>query len=271
MTFSTLPNPGMGTFRLTGQIAFDSVTTALQAGYRHIDTAQAYKNEDQVGAAIEASGIARDDIFVTTKIWMENFSPERFLPSLKYSLSQLDMDAVDLLLIHWPLPEAKLPMSVYLGELVKAKEAGLTQHIGVSNFTTRQLQQAQDLLGDHKILTNQIEVHPFLQNQTVIEYCQQHGITVTGYMPLAVGKVLSDAVLQSIADKYSVTPAAITLAWLKQIGVIAIPSSTKKTHIDSNLNAITSDLMLDDEDMARIRKLDSNQRLADPDFAPEWD
>ena len=266
---TTIPPLGMGTFRLKGDSAYQAVTMALKAGFRHIDTAQMYGNESEVGRAIADSGLARDELFVTTKVWLDNLSQDRFLDSVQDSLARLGLEQVDLLLIHWPEKEGKVPMGEYLGELAKAQQAGLTRHIGVSNFTCQQIDEALAILGDGALLTNQVEVHPYLQNRTLINHCRQKGIAVTAYMPLAVGKVMDDHTLQSIAQKHHVTPAQVTLAWVLQQGLITIPSSTKQAHMEANLAA--AELTLDTDDMAAIAALDSNERIADPDFAPAWD
>ena len=155
----TLPTPGFGTYRLKGDDAKLAVENALDVGYRHIDTAQAYENEAEVGDAISASKIPRGELFVTTKVWFDNLSADKFITSVQNSLTQLNTDYVDLLLIHWPSPDNKVPMEEYLHELKACKERGLTEHIGVSNFTQSQLDQALSILGKDHILTNQIEVH----------------------------------------------------------------------------------------------------------------
>ncbi len=160
-------------------------------------------------------------------------------------------------------------METYLGELKAAQEDGLTRHIGVSNFTIGQLDEAIRILGEGALLTNQIEVHPFLPNNAVVDHCKAHGITVTGYMPLAVGAVAEDPVLKEIAQEKGVTPAQIALAWINQRDIVTIPSSTKREHMVSNLEAF--DLTLTDEEVARIDELGRGERIANPDFAPDWD
>lgn len=266
---NTVPKLGMGTFRLEGDVAFMAVKNALLAGYRHIDTAQIYGNEAEVGQAITASTIARDELFITTKVWLENLSPERFLSSVHESLAKLQIESLDLLLIHWPDMSDDADMHQYLGELAKAKAQGLTRHIGVSNFTNAQLDEAVSILGDGAIFTNQVEVHPYLQNRNVIAHCQSHGIQVTGYMPLAVGKVMSDTTLKTIANEHGVSVAEVVLAWQLQQGLVTIPSSTKPANLACNLRAL--DLRLSAENMAAIAQLDRGERIAAPDFSPLWD
>ncbi|MFM2486211.1 2,5-didehydrogluconate reductase DkgB [Celerinatantimonas yamalensis] len=266
---NSIPALGAGTFRLKGDDAYNSVKAALAAGFRHIDTAQIYKNEEQVGQAIADSSVARDDIFLTTKVWMDNFAPARFIDSVRESLTKLQVEQVDLLLVHWPDESGKVAMSDYLSELAKAKQQGLTRHIGVSNFTIAQVDQAIAILGAGSLLTNQIEVHPFLQNRRLVEYCQQHGLTVTGYMPLAVGKVMEDECLQAIAKAHQTTPASVAIAWQLRQGLVTIPSSTKPAHLAANLAA--ANCQLSDVEMAQIVQLDRAERIANPDFAPKWD
>lgn len=260
---------GMGTFRLEGQVAYDSVKMALEEGYRHIDTAQIYGNESELGQAIADSGIARDELFITTKVWIESFTEDAFLDSVKSSLAKLKTDYVDLLLIHWPSPDNDVPMVVYLGELKKAKEQGLTREIGISNFTISQTQQAIDILGNSEIFTNQVEVHPYLQNDKIVDFCQANEITVTGYMPFAYGKVLTDETLTNIAEKHQITTAQLVIQWLAQRNIVTIPSSTKQKNLASNFEKIK--VTLSDDEMERIALLDRNDRQADPDFAPAWD
>ena len=264
-----IPALGAGTFRLKDQDAFDSVTMALEEGYRHIDTAQIYGNEKDVGKAIAASSIDRSEIFLTTKIWMDKLPGDKFLDSVKESLTKLQTSYIDLLLIHWPLKNNEVAMEDYLTSLKEVKDAGLARHIGISNFTSAQVEQAVSILGEREILTNQIEVHPYLQNEKVIACCEKHSIEVTAYMPFAYGDVLKDEVILSIAQKHQATAAQVTLAWLRQKGYPTIPSSTKRDNLRNNITSLN--LVLEDEDMAQIATLDRNHRLASPDFAPDWD
>ena len=264
-----IPTIGLGTYRLKGQEVIDSVSQALELGYRHIDTAQIYDNEQDVGRAIAGSGIARDELFVTTKIWITNLAPRKLIPSLQESLRKLDLERVDMTLIHWPSPEDKVPMEEYLPMLLEAREQGLTRHIGVSNFTIEHLGKAIDLVGAGNIATNQVEIHPFMHNRKVAEFARQQGVQLTAYMPLAVGKVMQDPVLRAIGQAHDATPAQVTLAWLLQLGYVVIPSSPRREHQEDNLRA--AQLQLSQEDVAAISALERNERIADPDFAPTWD
>ncbi|MBD3641477.1 MAG: 2,5-didehydrogluconate reductase DkgB [Marinobacter sp.] len=269
MSFTTLPKIGMGTFRLKGNDAREAVKSALSLGYRHIDTAQMYENEAEVGDGITSSGIPRRDIFLTTKIWHDKLHASDLINSLQGSLARLKTDHVDLTLIHWPSPDDEVPMEEYLGALRDARREGLTEHIGISNFTCAQMDRAKEILGDTPILTNQVEVHPFLANRKVVEHAQKLGITVTGYMPLAVGKVMEDETLQRIASERNVTPAQIAIAWVASRGVVPIPSSTRPSHQKANLEALK--IQLTEQEIRAIDALDRGERIANPDFAPDWD
>lgn len=260
---------GVGVFQLEGKTCYDAIKIALEAGYRHIDTAQIYGNEKEVGQAIVDSKIPREEIFITTKIWMENLGKDKFISSLRESLEKLQTDYVDLLLIHWPLKDNSIPMEEYLGELKKAKDLGLTRNIGVSNFTLAQLKQAISILGTQEIFTNQIEIHPYLQNSALVDFCQSHGILVSAYMPLAKGEVIKDPILQTIAEKYQISTAAVALAWLLHKNIVTFPSSTSKEHSVANLEALN--LQLRKEDIEQINQINKNERIVNPDFAPNWD
>jgi 2,5-diketo-D-gluconate reductase B len=265
-----VPALGIGTFRLQGDVVIDSVRNGLEAGYRVLDTAQIYGNEAEVGAAIAASGVPRSELFITTKIWIENLSCDKLIPSLKESLAKLRTDYVDLTLIHWPSPGGAVPVAEFMAALAEAKAQGLTRQIGVSNFTVALMRQAIDAVGADAIATNQIELHPYLQNREVVEFARSQGIDITSYMTLAYGKVLNDPVILRIAGRLNATPAQVALAWAIKLGYAVIPSSTKRANLDSNLKAL--DLKLSDEDMAQIAALDRNERLTSPEgLAPDWD
>jgi 2,5-diketo-D-gluconate reductase B len=269
MMQNVMPNPGFGTFRLEGDTLKQSIHAAFEAGYRHIDTAQFYGNEAGVGEVIRDSSVARKDIFLTTKVWFDKLEPATLKASVDESLKKLGTDYVDLLLIHWPSPDDEVPMVDYLTALKEVKAEGKARNIGISNFTCAQVDEAVNILGKGEILTNQIEVHPFLQNRKLVDYCEQHGIQVTAFMPLAVGKVMEDPTLKQIAEAHSVTPAQITLAWINQRNLVTIPSSTKARNIQSNIAAF--ELVLSENEMAEIAKLDRQERIANPDIAPAWD
>lgn len=264
----TIPTPGFGTYRLEGESLKTAVQAALDSGFRHIDTAQIYKNEDQVGEAIGASGVKRGDIFLTTKVWFDQFSKERFIPSVEESLERLKTEYVDLLLIHWPSPENKIPMEEYLTELNACMHKGHTRSIGLSNFTAPLLEQAFAIIGKETIACNQIEVHPLFHNKKLVNFCQRNNITVVGYMPLGNGEVLENETLADIAKQHDTSPASVAIAWQIQQGIIPIPASTNPDHIKANFAA--KDLRLTPENMSAIDQLDTDKRIIDPDFAPDW-
>ncbi|MEB0204508.1 2,5-didehydrogluconate reductase DkgB [Pseudomonas sp. CCC3.1] len=266
----TVPAFGLGTFRLKGQVVIDSVKNALDLGYRVIDTAQIYDNEADVGQAITESGVARDELYITSKIWVSHFAKDALIPSLKDSLKKLRTNHLDLTLIHWPSPNNEVPVAEFMGALLEAKRQGLTKEIGVSNFTIALMKEAIAAVGAENIATNQIELHPYLQNRKVVEFAQSHGIHITSYMTLAYGEVLKDPVIVEIAERHNATAAQVTLAWAMQLGYSVIPSSTKRANLESNLKAQT--LKLSDDDMAQIAALDRGHRLTNPSsVAPQWD
>lgn len=264
-----MPQLGMGTFRLEGEEARESVSKALEVGFRHIDTAQFYDNEAQVGDAIKTSGIDRGSLFVTTKVWHESLAEAHFIPSVHESLEKLKLEYVDLLLIHWPYPGNDITLENYLGSLAQAKEEGLTRYIGVSNFTIDLLDRAESILGKGEVYTNQIEIHPFMQNKKVVDACKEKGIRATAYMPFAVGKVMKDETLNRIAQNHSATPAQVVLSWMEKRHIYAIPSSTSKQHLVENL--AYGGVQLSDEELALVDDLDNGERIVNPDFAPQWD
>lgn len=267
---SNIPSFGLGTFRLQGQVVVDSVRNGLELGYRCIDTAQIYGNEAEVGQAVAESGVARDELFLTTKIWVDNYAHAKLIPSLKDSLAKLRTDHVDLTLIHWPAPDNGVALDEFMTALAEAKAAGLTRQIGISNFNIELTKQAISAVGKNEIATNQIELSPYLQNRKLVEFLQGQGIHVTSYMTLAYGKVLKDPVIGAIADRHRATPAQVALAWALQLGYSVIPSSTKRENLCSNL--LAQSLQLTEEDMAQIASLERNGREVSPaGLAPVWD
>ncbi len=266
----TIPVFGLGTFRLKDDVVIASVKTALELGYRVVDTAQIYDNEAAVGQAIAESGVSRSELFITTKVWTENLSKDALIPSLKESLRKLRTDYVDLTLIHWPSPQDAVSVEEFMQALLEAKKSGLTREIGISNFTIPLMEKAIAAVGAENIATNQIELSPYLQNRNVVEWAKKQGIHITSYMTLAYGKALKDEVIQGIADKHGATPAQVILAWAMGEGYAVIPSSTKRENLASNL--LAQDLKLDDADRAAIATLECNDRLVSPEgLAPNWD
>ena len=264
-----MPQLGLGTFRLKGQQAIASVRNGLDLGYRHIDTAQIYDNETEVGQALAESGVARGEVFVTTKIWTEHLAGDKLVPSLKDSLRKLRLEQVDLTLIHWPSPGGAVPVAESMQALLAAREQGLTGAIGISNFPVALMREAIEAVGAANIATNQVELHPYLQNRRLARFAKERGIHITAYMPLAYGKVMDDKVIAAIAARHNATAAQVTLAWLLAKGYAVIPSSTRRENLASNLKA--RELVLAPEDLAALDALDRDERLVSPDFGPQWD
>ena len=265
-----LPTFGLGTFRLTGLQVIDSVRQALELGYRAIDTAQIYGNEADIGQAISDSALPREQIFLTTKIWTANYAADRLIPSLRESLDKLRCEQVDLCLIHWPAPGQPIQPAEYLEALAEAQALGLTRQIGLSNFNIAGTRDAIERLGSGVIACNQIELSPYLQNRTLVDFLRSQQIAITSYMTLAYGKVLTDPVLNRIADKHQASAAQVALAWALQLGYAVIPSSTRREHLAANL--LARDLSLDSEDMHAIASLERGGREVDPEgLAPVWD
>ena len=257
-----IPAFGLGSFRLKDDVVIASVKTALELGYRAVDTAHIYDTEAAVGLAIAESGVPRNELYITTKIWIENLGKDKLIPSLKDSLKKLRTDYVDLTLIHWPSPNDAVSVEEFMHTLLEAK--------GISNFTIPLMEKAIAAVGAENIATNQIELSPYLQSRKVVDWAKEHDIHITSYMTLAYGKALKDEVIARIATKHNATPAQVILAWAMGEGYSVIPSSTKRENLASNLLAL--ELHLDAEDKAAIAALDCNDRLVSPEgLAPEWD
>lgn len=264
---ATIPALGLGTFQLPNDLARDITAAALSEGYRHIDTAQAYRNEDGVGSAIKNSGIARDEIFLTTKVFRESLAKKDFMPSVEESLRNLKTDYVDLLLIHWP--NRNVPVTEYMDQLMEAQQKGYTRYIGVSNHTTALLDQVLATGAD--IITNQVEYHPLINQTKLYTYLRAHGISLTAYSPIAQGKVLGNPVLKAIGEKYGKNEVQVSLRWLvQQDSVMAIPRTSKAERLEDNFNIF--DFELSAEDVALIDQLKKDHlRVVNPSFAPDWD
>jgi 2,5-diketo-D-gluconate reductase B len=264
-----MPQMGFGTWQRRGDEAQMTTLWALEAGYRHVDTAEGYGNEVEVGRAIAGSGIPRGEIFVTTKVAPEHLGPGEVRSHAKASVARLGLDAVDLLLVHWPAVDDAYAIEDYLEQMAAVREAGLTAHVGVSNFTRRHIDRAVEILGAEAIATNQVEIHPFMQNRPIVEHCRKLGIPLTAYSPLARGAVVDDPGIASIAEAHDATPGQVALAFLMAEGHAVIPTSSRRERIVENLGAAT--LRLSDEEMRRMRELDRGMRIVDADWAPEWD
>jgi 2,5-diketo-D-gluconate reductase B len=264
-----MPLFGLGTFGRTGPEGIEAILAALEIGYRHIDTAQTYDTERECGAALQKSGLKRDDVFVTTKISTDNFGPGALLPSLRQSLDRLQLNQVDLTLIHWPSPRGKVALLVYVEQIAEAQALGLTRTIGVSNFPIALLEQAQAILGDIKIVNNQFECHPYLQNTKLVNYCNNSEIDVTCYLPIARGALAGDPVLEPLARRKDCTVEQLALAYALARGLAVIPASGRRERLASNFAA--AEIALDAADMAILASADRGQRYIDFDWAPAWD
>lgn len=260
-----VPALGFGTFRLHGNTCRDAVLHAMHIGYRHIDTAQAYDNEADVGEALRMSGVPRDDYFLTTKIDNGQHAAPNVVSSTEESLRKLGVDYVDLLLIHWPTKT--VPLAETLEAMHRLQEEGKTRHIGVSNFPTHLVSEA---MKHATIFADQVEYHPLLGQAKLCAMAREHDFMLTAYSPLAVGKVVDYAVMNDIASELGVSPTAVALAWLmEQDKVVPIPKATSEEHIEDNFTAL--DLRLTREQIAAIDALPKDRRLVNPGFAPDWD
>ncbi len=264
-----IPPLGLGTAGRRGEEGKAPILDAIEIGYRHIDTAQNYGSEAGVGWAVRESRVPRQEFFITTKVADSNLAKADFRPSLERSLETLAIDQVDLTLIHWPSEDEAVPLEDYMTELVRAQEDGLTRLIGVSNFTIDLIGRSIATIGDGKISTNQVEVHPYLQNRKLHEFCMNHGIPLTGYQPLAKGRVANDAVLHRIGEHHQAAATQIALAFLLHRGVIAIPASSQRQNLETNFQAL--DIALSSDEIEEISGLDRGQRFIDPAKAPAWD
>ena len=263
-----IPQIGFGTSGL-GEQAGEIVAAALKAGYRHIDTAWKYGTERGVGEGIRASGLRREEIFLTTKVSHEYLRAADFERSTEESLRNLQVDYVDLLLIHWPNPEISLPEPV--GALAKMKRTGLTRHIGVANFPVAMLDEAVRLCPE-PLVTDQVEYHPYLDQTKLLAACRRQGIVLTAYCPLGRGRLINDPVIGEIARTRGKTVAQIALRWLvQQDGVVPIPRSSNPARMAENLDVFG--FTLSEDEMARIAALKRpDARIADPvGRAPAWD
>ena len=263
----SLPRLGLGTFRLQGDACRAAVESALGLGYRHIDTAEMYANEEAIGPAIAASGVARKDLHVTTKVWNENLAPDAIRKAFDISLKKLKLDHVDLYLVHWPSPDMKLP--AVLETLMKLKQEGRTRAIGVANFNIALLKQAVEEI-KAPIACNQIEYHVLLDQTPIRKYMAAKSIPLVAYCPLAQGRAASNETLIAIGKKHNASAAQVGLKWLlDQDGVAAIPKASRAESQQANLGALN--VKLDDDDRKAIAALPKDQRFVKPGFSPVWD
>jgi diketogulonate reductase-like aldo/keto reductase len=262
-----IPQIGLGTMTLTGDICVNTVKAALQIGYRHLDTAIHYGNERETGEGLRQSGIKRDEVFVTTKVRPDHAQPEEFERVFNESLKTLQLPQVDLLLIHWP--SKTVPIKLTIGALCKAKKEGKAKHIGVSNFTTALLDEAWAHTTE-PLVCNQIEVHPFINQDKVIAASKKRGMAVVAYVPIARGKVPGAEALEKIGKGHGKSAAQISLRYLVQMGLVPVPRTANPDHLRQNLDVF--DFKLSDAEMAELKALNgTNMRVVNPPHAPVWD
>ncbi len=263
-----IPQLGLGTWQNTDpEECVKSVQQALDMGYKHIDTAQAYSNEEDVGKGIKQSEVPLEDFFLATKVWIDNLAHKDVIETTEESLNKLDVEKVDLMYVHWPARayDPQETMEAF-NQLV---EEGKIENIGVSNFSPEQIEEAQEH-ADTKILANQVEMHPLLQQDELVDYVQDNDMYLVAYSPLARGKVMDVPEIQEIAEKHGVSEAQVSLAWIMQHeNVVAIPKASSEDHIRDNYESL--DLELDEEDIEKINSIEREDRQVDPDFGKGWE
>jgi 2,5-diketo-D-gluconate reductase B len=263
----SLPRLGLGTFRMQGEVCRAAVESALGLGYRHIDTAEMYGNEEAIGEAIAASGVARKDLHVTTKVWNENLAPDAMRRAFDTSLKKLRLDQIDLYLVHWPAPKMNLPMM--FETLMKLKQEGRTRAIGVANFNIALLKTVVEEI-KAPIACNQVEYHVMLDQTPLRRYMATKSLPLVAYCPVAQGRAATNPTLMAIGRKHGASGAQVALKWLlDQDGVAAIPKASRAESQKANLDALH--VGLDDEDLQAIAGLPKDQRFVKPGFSPVWD
>jgi diketogulonate reductase-like aldo/keto reductase len=263
-----IPLIGLETWNLRGSSCVRMVEQALLLGYRHVDTAEMYDNEREVGEGLRASGLARGEVFITTKIWPSHFAPRELERAAKESLTRLQLAEVDLLLLHWPNPQ--IPLRETLGALSQVKRMGLARHIGVSNFTVALIDEAA--LAEEPLICNQVEVHPFIDQSKVIAACRRQGMATVAYSPVARGGVKSDKLLARIAKAHGKSAAQVSLRFLVQRGIVVIPRTSRVERLSENLAIF--DFVLSEAEMAEIAGLARHDvRIVDYAYSgsPNWD
>lgn len=264
---ANIPSIGLGTWSLNEDVAVKGIVAAIEAGYKHIDTAIWYKNEEAVGQGLRASGARRDDYFLTTKMPPESIARNDLIPAARGSLQRLGVEQVDLLLIHWP--NKAIPLSESIAALCEAKRLGLAKHIGVSNFTRAMIEEAVRL-ADEPLVANQCENHPRIDQSKLIEATRKHGLAFVCYTPLGRGGLAGQGPIAAAAKAHGKTESQIVLRWHVQQGLVAIPRSSNPGRIRENIGVY--DFSLSDAEMAAISALKrADGRVVNPEFAPQWD
>ncbi len=260
-TTTQIPLLGFGTWQLTGEEARKPLETALEIGYRHIDTADYYHNHQIIGSVLEESGLPREAVFVTTKVWRSDLRSEDLIRACERSLDELKLTYLDLYLIHWPNKE--VPIMETLEAMQELKDNGLIRAIGVSNFDLQHIDEA--VKTGIEITNNQVELHPTFNQKGLREHCDRFHVTITAYSPIAQGMDLKLKVVTQLAKQYDVKPSQVILAWLRQSGIIAIPKATSKAHIKENFESLL--VQLKPEDMSKMDEIEQRPRMVLPDFA----
>lgn len=261
-----MPKLGLGTWRMRGEECADAVARALSLGYRHIDTAEMYGNEEAVGEGLRRSGVARGEVHLTTKVWWENLAPGAMAAAMDASLGRLGVEEVDLYLVHWPAPG--MDVAEVMGSLVRLRDAGKARAVGVANFTAALLREAW--AAGAPLACNQVEYHVLLGQERLLGVMREGGVPLVAYAPLAQGRLAEEGALRGVAEKHGVTPAQVALKWLlDQEGVAAIPKASREETQRANLEAL--EVVLDEGDRAVIGGLARGERFVSPGFAPVWD
>ena len=260
----SLPALGLGTWDLRGGGCTRAVREALDIGYRHLDTAQMYENEREVGRGLRQSGVPREEVFVTTKLWLDHLTESAVASSVARSLDRLAMEYVDLLLIHWPNPD--VPLEETLEAMVRLRDKRRTLAIGVSNFPTKLWEKALELA---PVPVNQVEFHPFLGQSALVRFARERDLKLVAYTPIAKGRVADEPAIADIARAHERTPVQVSLRWLVQQGASAIPKASRRHHLEENFQIF--DFELSEDEMQRISALHRGLRLVNPGWAPDWD
>lgn len=260
---NTIPQIGLGTWQLTGDALVKALDSALKMGYTHIDTAEAYFNQAEIGKLIKKK--RRESLFITSKVWRTNLSYEDTIASVNESLKQLNTNYIDLILIHWPNKDIPLKETFRAFKVLKSE--GKIKSVGVSNFNIKNLEKAIKIAQSFniKISVNQVEFHPYLYQKDLLQFCNKNKIALTAYSPLGRGEILNDPRIRNISQKYKSSPAKVVLSWELSKGIIVIPKSSSRQHLQDNLDSIK--LKLSKEDLAKIDSLNKNYRAVNPEWA----